>query len=256
MHELSRRNFRDLGGLPAAGGRRLRPRLLFRGEGPAGLNEAHRRALQALGVRLVCDLRAEVERRVAPNDWAGDARLLHLDLTDDLRSETSVGWAALKRDPSAAGAKAAMAANYRAMPGALQRHLAPLVEAIIAGEVPVLLHCTAGKDRTGVLVALLLSLLGVPRAEVERDYLRSDIFARDLRLGGSIIHAFERTFGFTPGQATIDAMTGVDAAYLEAALAVVEGRWGSVEAYFVAAGVGPDRIGALRTTLLTDPDGT
>ncbi|WP_246331627.1 tyrosine-protein phosphatase [Sphingomonas chungangi] len=246
---MSKLNFRDLGGLPAGDGGVVRRLLLYRNEGPASLSDDHRRELVALDIRLVCDLRSEVERDKAPNDWT-TARLFNLDITNDLRAETNEGWAALKDDPSPAGARKAMRTNYAAIPGALLPHLRPFADAILAGETPVLIHCTAGKDRTGVLVALLLLLLGVPKDQVVEDYLRSDVFARNLRLGGAIAHAFEETFGFTPSEDTIEAMTGVDRDFLDAAFDAVTGRWGSIEGYFEAAGIDAARRATLRETLV------
>lgn len=246
---LSKLNFRDLGGLPAEGGGVVRYGVIFRNEGPASLSEAHRRELVALDIKMVCDLRAGVERDKAPNDWT-TARLVNLDITNDLRAETNEGWSALRDDPSAAGAHKAMRMNYAAIPGALLPHLQLLADAIIAGELPMLIHCTAGKDRTGVLVALFLLLLGVPKEEVVLDYLRSDVFARNLRLGGSITHAFEETFGFTPSEDTIAAMIGVDTDFLDAALDAVTARWGFIEDYFDAAGVDAVKRAALRDALV------
>jgi len=249
---LSQLNFRDLGGLPTRDGRRLRPGVLYRSEGPASFTAEHRRELEVLGIRLICDLRAEVERSAAPHDEGSTARLLHLDLTNDLRSQTNEGWSALRDDPSEAGARTAMKLNYAAMPAALHPHLRSLVDAVIDGEIPILMHCTAGKDRTGVLVALLLTILGVSPKAVVEDYLRSDVFARNLRLGGSIAHAFEKTFGFTPSEATITAMIGVDADFLDAALQSVTRHYGSVERYFHTASVDEARIELLRAALLIE----
>jgi protein-tyrosine phosphatase len=247
---LSKLNFRDLGGIAAVDGRVLRERRLYRSEGPASFSPVHHAELAGLEIRLICDLRSAVEREAAPNDWSAGARLLNLEMTQDLRVATNGGWSALRDDPSEAGARRAMQANYAAMPAALQPHLAKLVAAILAGECPVLIHCTAGKDRTGVLVALLLAQLGAPMAAIEADYLRSDIFAKNLRLGNSIAHAFERSFGFVPSEATIDAMIGVDPDFLAAAFAAVTEGWGSVDAYFHAAGISAEQSEALRAVLL------
>ena len=248
---LSRLNFRDLGGLPTQDGRRLRPGLLFRSEGPASFAAEHRQELGNIGFRLICDLRADVERSVAPNDWSDSARLFHLDMTNDLRTKTNEGWGVLRDDPSEAGALAAMTLNYTAMPAALHPHMRALIDALLGGELPALMHCTAGKDRTGVLVALLLSLLGVDRADIDRDYLRSDVFARNLRLGGSIADAFSKTFGFVPSEATIAAMIGVDTQFLDAAFAAVDRQWGSIDRFFAIAGVDASRTARLRATLLS-----
>jgi protein-tyrosine phosphatase len=169
---LSRLNFRDLGGLPAAGGV-LRHHALFRSEGPASFLDDHHAELERLGIRLICDLRAPVEREAAPHRWPHTARTLHLDLTNDLRSEAAEGWAALRDDPSEAGALRAMTLNYAAMPAALHPQLAPLADALLDGGLPVLIHCTAGKDRTGVVTALALADAGVERSAIVADYAAS-----------------------------------------------------------------------------------
>jgi len=252
MEALSQLNFRDIGGLPAAGGRQIRAGVIYRSEGPASFSPAHRQELRALGIKLICDLRADIERRAAPNDWSSEARIFNLEITNDLRNATNEGWGALRDDPSEAGARRAMRTNYAAMPGALHPFMAALIGALIGDEKPVLLHCTAGKDRTGVLVAMLLTLLGVKHEAVLADYVRSNIFAKNLRLGGSIAEAFVHTFGFAPSEATIDAMIGVDPENLAAAFDAVISRWGSVDEYFRSAGVNADIVARLRDALLVE----
>lgn len=234
---LSKLNFRDIGGLPTEDGSVLRCGVIYRSEGPASFGPVHRNELVALGIKLVCDLRADAERDKAPNDWADAARLLNMDITADLRVETNQGWMALKADPSPEAAKRALINNYAAIPSAIRPHLRDLVAAIADGETPVLIHCTAGKDRTGVLMALLLKALNVADELVVADYLRSDIFAQNLRLRGGIHEQFEETFNFRPSDALIDAMIGVDLEFLNAALSAMEREWGTVTDYFAAAGI-------------------
>ena len=249
---LSRLNFRDLGGLPAEAGRHVRFGVLYRSEGPASFAAEHRSELVELDFRLICDLRADVERQAAPNDWIDTARVLNLDITNDLRTQTNEGWTALKHDPSEEGARAAMKLNYSAIPGALLPHLPALIAALAGGQLPALLHCTAGKDRTGVLVAVLLKMLGVNHNAIVADYLRSDVFAKNLRLGGSIADAFQKTFGFVPGEATVSTMIGVFPEFLEAALDAIETQWGSIDAYALAAGIDAGLLGRFRGAILLD----
>ncbi|TVV77153.1 tyrosine-protein phosphatase [Sphingomonas solaris] len=248
---LSKLNFRDIGGLLAAGGV-VRHGILYRSEGPASFAPAHRDELAAMGIRLVCDLRAGSERDKDPNDWTTTARLMNLDITADLRVATNEGWKTLQHDPTLAAARAALMVNYGSMPAAIRPHLKPLIEAIVAGETPVLIHCTAGKDRTGVLVALLLTALGVPHDVVVADYRRSDVFGKNLRLRGGIHEQFEETFGFRPGEALIDAMVGVDVDFLDAALAAAARDHGDIAGYFVAAGVDGPLFDRFRTTMVAE----
>jgi protein-tyrosine phosphatase len=249
---LSKLNFRDLGGLPAADGRRLRPHVLYRSEGPASFTSVHHVELTDLGIRLICDLRRGSEREAAPNAWsAGNARLFNLEVSSDPSSATRDSWNSLRLDPSGAGASASMCDSYRSIPAALHPHLAELVDAINAGEVPILIHCTAGKDRTGVLVALLLTALGVPYELAVDDYLRSRVFGDNLRSAGKLDGAFESHFGFAPSDAAVDVMIGVDRQYLDAAFAEVTTRWGSAQRYLETAGIAGERLAKLKSRLLT-----
>lgn len=247
---LSKLNFRDVGGLPTEDGGVVRPGVIYRSEGPASFEEVHRGELAALNIRLVCDLRAETERNKDPNDWTETARLLNLDVTADLRVQTNDGWQTLKDNPSTEAARKALIDNYSSIPEAIRPHLKHLVESIVEGETPVLIHCTAGKDRTGVMMAILLRALRVPHDVVVADYQRSDVFAQNLRLRGGIEEQFEETFGFRPSQALIDAMIGVDVAFLDAALHAVEREWGGIDGFFAAADVGAPLLERFRDMLV------
>jgi protein-tyrosine phosphatase len=127
-----------------------------------------------------------------------------------------------------------------------------LVQAIVDGERPALIHCTAGKDRTGVLVALILEALGVPEEIVVADYLRSDVYAQNLRLQKGLPQQIEQVFGFLPDDDWIDVLIGVDEEFIRAALETVRSEWGTVEEFFSAAGIDPDLLGRFRE-LMTMP---
>ena len=247
---LSRLNFRDIGGLPTLGGGVVRPGMIYRSEGPASFQPVHREELAALNIRLVCDLRSAGERDKDPNDWADAARLLNLDVTADLRVKTNDGWEALKHDQSIGAVRKALIGNYASIPAAIRPHLRHLVEAVVDGETPVLVHCTAGKDRTGVLIGLLLKAVGVADDVVVADYERSDVFAKNLRLRGGIAEQFEEAFGFRPQQALIDAMIGVDVEFLNAAFAAVAKEWGDITAYFAAADIDAALFERFRTAMV------
>lgn len=247
---LSKLNFRDIGGLPTGSGGVVRPGIIYRSEGPASFEPVHREELAALNIKLVCDLRSEGERDKDPNDWANAARLLNLDVTADLRVKTNNGWEALRKDQSPETVRAALVGNYASIPTALLPHLAHLVESIVNGETPMLVHCTAGKDRTGVMIALLLRAVGVPEDVVIADYERSDVFARNLRLRGGIEEQFNEAFGFVPSQGLIDAMIGVDVAFLNAAFATITDEFGSLDAYFAAAGIDAALLGRFREAMV------
>jgi protein-tyrosine phosphatase len=248
---LSQLNFRDLGSLPLGEGRELPAGRLYRSEGPASFDEAHRRELAALGIRLVCDLRSGGEREAAPNDWTDEAHHLNLDVNQDHHVAQNGAWReVLMADPTERGARTALRTNYESMPAAMQPHFGRFFEAVLAGRMPVLVHCTAGKDRTGVFVALLLLQLGVPRDAVMGDYLKSEIFAKNMRNAARPSPTdFKKVFGFEPDAGVMEAMCNVYPEYLDAALDAVDRRWGSVANYFAEIGVDGARTDAVRDAL-------
>jgi protein-tyrosine phosphatase len=138
------------------------------------------------------------------------------------------------------------------MPGALLPHWQKLATTLLRGAVPAIINCTAGKDRTGVAVGLLLQTVGVTRDAIVTDYLKSDIFGKNMELQGSIEQGFVESFGFMPNQAAVDALIGVDATYLLSALGQIDTRWGGIEGYCDAAGVDTDMRRDLTALLTTD----
>ena len=153
-------NARDLGGYPTADGRETRWGAVVRSDSPAALTEAGRAALADYGVRAIVDLRLPTELADAPNPFAepGDHGIAY----------TNVSFI----DPAfAPDAVTTLADDYLQM---LDRYRRPVAEAItaVAQASPgaVLVHCAAGKDRTGLVAALLLGLVGVPAETIAADY--------------------------------------------------------------------------------------
>ncbi len=249
---LSKLNFRDIGGIRAVNGAIVRTGLVYRSEGPASFVGEHHAELGALGFRAVCDLRSEVERVEAPNGWCGPGcRLLNLDMNTDLRAQGGDIWDSLRREPTAHNARRVMMENYRMMPAALLAHIKLITGALIERETPILIHCTAGKDRTGVATALLLCLLGVGHDDILADYQKSDVFGDNMRIAGSIESGFTKAFGFVPSEAVVATLVGAHGDFLLAALDVVARDWGSIDLYFDAGGVSGVERTRLRSVLLS-----
>lgn len=235
---LSTINFRDIGGLRTEDGQVVRSGLFYRSEGPASFLDAHLAELRALGVRTVCDLRSDGEREASPHDWCGpECRILNLVMNTDMRAQGKEAWKRLHADPSAAKLRRVINESYRAMPGALLPHLHSIVSALSDGQTPLVLHCTAGKDRTGVAVALILTLLGVRKSDIDADYAKTALFMSDPRLVASVEEVWGRNLGVRPDAEMLALMMGIDQAHLAAAFEEVEARWGGVPAYFAAGGI-------------------
>lgn len=153
-------NFRDVGGLPAGGGR-TREGVLYRSGNLVAVDDAGVRTLRRLGIRRVIDLRDETEVAHAPS------RL------DDLAVEV---W----HEPLFLGSVASFFTqdlSLDALYAAIIDDSADRVVAVVRGILgaqPVLVHCTVGKDRTGVTVAIALAAAGVDREAVIADYARTE----------------------------------------------------------------------------------
>lgn len=246
-------NFRDLGGTKATDGRSIRNGLLLRSEGPFYLTSGDIDTLHSLGIKLVCDLRSDGERVSAPNGWCADkpVELLNFQGSADLRAAGNDAWEALRADPSAKGAERAMLHNYRAMPWVMAPHLRIMFDKIMDDKaLPVLIHCTAGKDRTGFVVGILLLALGIPKETIMADYMLSARYI-DSRFADGIVEAFTESFGFSPSPDTVAGMIGLDRSYLEASFASAAEEAGSIDGYLEKnLGLTPTRLEQLRERLL------
>ncbi|MCX7170209.1 MAG: tyrosine-protein phosphatase, partial [Proteobacteria bacterium] len=114
----------------------------------------------------------------------------------------------------------------------------------------VLIHCAAGKDRTGVLAALILLLLGVPRESVLADYLKTSQQRGTAQLEADLALQLEAVLGQTPVPEMVKVIAGVREIYLDSAIEAVTARHGSVESYFVGAGVGREQVREFRSRLI------
>ena len=230
-------NFRDLGGLPAGSGA-IRPGILYRSEGPANLTAEQQSAMAALGIRNIVDLRSAREQESAPHGWHGDGcnwRTLHVDA--DLRVFGNEGRERLLASPDPQIAIDTMVETYREIPAALMKHWSAIGDCLAEDELPVLVNCTAGKDRTGVVVALILEMAGVSRDVIVADYMRSHIFAQNILRSGTLEAGFMGSYGFMPSEGQVDALIGVRSEYLEAAFDTIEREWSGVPQYLAEAGL-------------------
>lgn len=228
-------NFRDLGGVPTRDGRTVRWRRLFRSDTLSSLAEDDREAFGSLGVRTVLDLRrpVEVARHGRVPDWDG---LMHHNVVLEHQEWTE--------NPFQDGDDPVryLADRYRDLLEEASGGFATAV-GLIADErtAPVVVHCMAGKDRTGLVIALTLSLLGVPDDEIDAEYQLStpgnERFIEWYRANGNPEAVMVPWFRSWPGT-------------MRTCLSELRERYGSVEGYLTGAGLAPDAIPALRGHLL------
>lgn len=248
-------NLRDVGGASTVDGRRVRRGRLLRSGVLTRLTADAVRQLQSLPVRAICDLRRTEERERHPNPSFGpDVRRFEWDSGVGTSPIRDTGFI---RSQSVEAARGAMQAMYRHIPFVLQSRLAGAFTALAhARDGATIVHCSAGKDRTGVAVALILESLGVPREHVVADYvltrqavdLRRELFGDDATGAGLAANA--EPFRALP-EFALEAVLDARPEYILAALDAVEARHGTVERYLLdELGLTPALITDLRECLL------
>jgi protein-tyrosine phosphatase len=232
-------NFRDVGGLPALSGR-VRDGVLFRSDGLHRLGEAGRAQLRDLGVGIIIDLRDENEAAVMPDDLDGlDVEVLRLPVFEGSGASQGAGGISLD-------------ALYERI---VTQH-APIVVSALreisgSGERAIVVHCTAGKDRTGVVVALALMAVGVDREAVVDDYARTEANLAGEWLEGMVELIGRYGIPDTPELRVL--MGGSPREAIEGVLDTVERAHGSTREYLLAAGLSLHELAALEA-LLIDAD--
>jgi protein-tyrosine phosphatase len=242
-------NFRDVGGYRTADGRTVRWNMLYRSGSLGSLKPEGMTRLQRLNVRAIIDLRMTAERRADRDNWLSMSGLGYWTRDYQLGGDQAA-LAQLFSDQSkltAESVRAMMTEGYRAMPRELAPQYRELFARLLAPESgTVVVNCTAGKDRTGIGAALVLTALGVPYETVREDYLLSNS-ALDMSGVGDAISPMLATL---PPE-VIAPLLGVEGAYLDAAFAQLRTDYGSVEAYLEKElGVGPAEIKALKRRML------
>ncbi len=225
-------NVRDIGGYPTEGGRPVAWGRVYRGGDLSRLNGDDLDYLAGLGLRLVCDLRTRREVSERPDRLPDGAGYRHVSINEEDRLFSRYLRTVLF---NRAGLEELMGQLYLYMIGRrgayLGRALAPLAD---PANLPLLFHCTAGKDRTGLAIALLLDLLGVPREIILADYTLSNLHYERLFHGFVAGNTHLRRLGVPMEE--LAALLVVNPRWLEEALATVHERFGSVEQYLQEAG--------------------
>lgn len=230
-------NFRGVAGQETAAGARVRGGRLFRSGDLHALTADDLAVVGALGIRLVCDLRGGRERTAWPDRWPASAAPVRIELTGspELRTRSRRALEELLANPTVARARALMHESYRQFPLLLAAPLRAMFATLASDPAvqggAILVHCAAGKDRTGFVLAMLLSAIGVRRTEVIEEYLRTGSQVALRRRIDDARVAVRTAAGVAPGDEVLAELAAVDAALLEASFAFVEDAFGTVDAY-------------------------
>ncbi|WP_375497885.1 tyrosine-protein phosphatase [uncultured Jatrophihabitans sp.] len=255
-------NVRDLGGLPTADGGRTRPGRLIRSDNLQLLSESDVRLLvDVVGVRKVADLRSGVEvasEGPGPMTREPDVEITHLSLLPEAGEHTDAAAAEDDDAPvvlpwQARDAELSEAERRQGASAVYLRYLSERADSIVAalrliadGDGATIVHCAAGKDRTGTVVALALDLVGVDRDLIAADYALSAervprIFARlaQRRTYAGDIDPVADLDRHKPKAETITALfEGLDATY------------GGTQAWLASQGWTDEDTAAMRASLL------
>ena len=231
------RNLRDLGGYATRDGRRTRWRTVYRSDCLDQVDAEGQAWLVRSGLRTVIDLRDKVEAANRPNVFAGSAVVAYRRVP-------------LWDEPLPDSAAPDVADGYLRELDLLGPRLVAVIEDVLApGALPVLIHCAAGKDRTGLVVALLLAAVGVPDETIAEDYALSSVCLGPEYVAASRTWVLERGLDWARWAHLFE--TPPDR--MLKTLAYLERQFGGAERYLRDHGLAAERIAELRERL-TEPD--
>jgi protein-tyrosine phosphatase len=223
-------NTRDLGGLPRNGGL-TRSRVLIRSDHLGFLNEAGREAMQAYGVTTVVDLRSESEVANNPSPFADSsaATYAQVALIDD-------------KNMNNIGDSKDMFERYMYIVDTRPQAFRDVFNVLARSDGTVLFHCFAGKDRTGLVAAMLLAVAGVPREHIAADYGETDVqLAKQYEIWINEADPDKRDAFRNELRCPPERILGV--------LEHMDARWGGVESYLETAGMASADVDLLASRL-------
>jgi protein-tyrosine phosphatase len=248
-------NFRDLGGYETTDGHFVRWGTIYRSGVLSNLTPADFAYLGQLDVRVVCDFRTPQENATAPEIWIPGSGVEHISLPigpgsnkDKSTSMDSI----LATNPSPAELKAWLTKVYGGFAFTNAPEYAKVFAQLKEDHLPLLYHCAAGKDRTGVFSALLLLALGVPEKTVLADYELTNKYLLD----GMSSDASKKMLAGNPSMAHLtpeqrQVLMAADPEYLKSTLRQIEVKYGSFDNYRRAElGVSDSDVEKLRARLL------
>ncbi|WP_376701326.1 tyrosine-protein phosphatase [Listeria booriae] len=242
-------NFRDLGGYVNTAGKTVKWGKLYRSSLLTNITEKDKDTLEKLGVSWICDLRSTSEIAAKPTPALAHIKNRHIPIGTAKNESTESQKIDIPDDHRVY--EPLMGESYRVFVQSKDGFREIFNDIIEKEEVPFLFHCTAGKDRTGVLGALLLKLLDVPENTILADYELTNQYADNI-LGEmqGLVNAFSNS------EKKIDLenfrpMAEARPAYLEIAFDEMQKEYGSVDAYLEKGiGITPSEKAKFQTMML------
>ena len=254
-------NFRDLGGYQSSDGRMVKWGQLYRSGTMNDLTGADFQYLSQLQIKTLCDFRAREELQQEPTAVSAFTNKAEYLTRDYLMSDLMSRQGNLRMDhlKTAAEATEMFKGFYQAGPILFKQQLKQMFAQLLAGQTPLSMNCSAGKDRTGIAAALLLTALDVPRATVVMDYAMSekvyDFAGRSMRKAlqarSEQKQAAANPLSKLPTE-VLDVLMSTKPVFIEAMFSKLEQDYGSVQQYFKQElGLDEPQLQQLRQLYLT-----
>lgn len=224
-------NFRDLGGLPAADGKHVRWGKFYRADKLSELTDKDLKYLSSLALSTVIDLRSEQEVAEAPDVLPNDVNYLHLPIYNEAEDTSDIKGQIMNGQFGVEDANNLLVEVNQLLASTEAYRFQKFIDLFVSGEgVPMVYHCTSGKDRTGFATYLLLHTLGVDSALIFDDYLMSNYYRfkrnkRNLRLA-NLGQLFKPV-----NPEVLKPLMLVDPKYLRGAVDKIEEQYGTVDAF-------------------------
>ena len=225
-------NFRDLGGYLTEDGREVKWNLFYRSDNLHGLTDSDLEKVSELGIHLVCDFRGPNERKEEPDRLPENnpPDVAELEIWDESFSAEGFKEMLTSGESENINLGDILVEGNRLFAGKFSGQYATMFELITQPEnLPVLVHCTAGKDRAGFASALILRVLGVPLETIYDDYLLTNYYsAEKIERAVLMIRAMSL---FRTDEEQLRGVIGVERRFLEAAFTEIHKQYGSFESY-------------------------
>lgn len=225
-------NFRTLENIKNSDGKMLKQGIFYRS---GHLNKLRKRSFdnfQKLGIKEVIDLRNEKEIASKPDQLPANLVYKRYSAFEDQGDQLSQARKlVLKGKVTSADADKRMIDFYREYVTENPEIIKKIITEILDSDQPVLYHCTAGKDRTGIITALILTILKFDKATIYNDYLLSNNFRKDLvmkrlRLAGNLHFLYPKM-----DVKVLEKLSWIETDYLDAAFNEIDNKYGSVDIY-------------------------
>jgi protein-tyrosine phosphatase len=226
-------NFRDIGGYSTGGGHKIKSGLIFRSGELSGLSPDDQEVIAGMNIRYEVDLRNSDERAANPSKWGKRTpQLIWIPVNQpNTTAQASIQPFSEVKDGDGARKRMAQTTADLVINGA--PNIGKVLGELAKADGPALIHCSAGKDRTGVTVAILMTLLGASREDVYHEYMRSnESIDAQMQRQSARAQAGKDTFslsGLKPD--VVRAMMGTETSYMDAMFHGIDAKYGSFDAF-------------------------